>query len=215
MTQEFEGAALDFIQPAYGQSGIDAAQQTFLADGDISQILDVKDSARRGRTPFQRGIFTAVLENVHAVAGELQSFVDPYNPVNVHNGFPASINPNLFDIWLLGASSVSNLDIDWSILMEDMNTLLVGMSDTAAGGPAGIATRSVLLAAFDDFATIALSTGPELGLATGTGRGMLFDRFRCSPGNVLIHRSKVAAASTVRIFLKMGIFPVTLGQDLW
>lgn len=217
MTQEFEGAGLSLTNAALGLSGVDAEQQTFLDDGSVAQVLPIDAIARRSLTPFRFNQFYAVLENIHGVAGELQSFVDPYNPINVHNNFPASVDPNKFDIWLDSASVVTTggSSVNWSILQYDANELSVGMSDLASGGPADIADRVYTSKIWNDFATIALTTGQEHGLNALTLEAEPKVRQRCLPGVVWIHRSEVTGAVAIQMILSFAIFPISLGQDAW
>lgn len=216
MTQEFDSAALVLINAQYGLSGVDAEQQTFLDDGNVSQVIQAKDSARRARAPFSRGIFHGRLENVHTVAGDLESFVDPYNPVNVHNRYPAIVDPQKFEIWLLGATVVTNVggNVTFAFLGMNLIALLQGVSDTAAGGPAATTDRRVNLFTWDDFA-ISDSLEVEYGRNVANGEMQAQPRRRLAPGESILLRSQVTAAASLTCMLTFFIGPVALGQDLF
>jgi len=216
MTQEFEGAALTLIDAQYGLSGVDAEQQTFLDDGNVSQVIQCKDSARRARAPFGLGYFNITLNNVHSVAGDLQSFADPYNPVNVHNGFPAVVDPGRFDIWILDVQCLAGVgaNVTWAILGFDAAAELQGISDTAAGGPVTPIDTSFYFGAFTDFTTIDPSFGTEFGVTPG-GDMKVNVRQRWAPGQFLLWRSQVTGGGSVTAVIRAFIGPVGLGQDLF
>jgi len=216
MTQEFEGAALTLINDQYGLSGIDAEQQTFLDDGNVSQVIQCKDSARRARAPFKLGYFNILLQNTHSVAGQLQSFADPYNPVNVHNGFPEVVDPTKFDIWILDMQAISSVgaNMTWGVIGYDSEGDLQGISDTAAGGPAGPFDIETYFGVFTDFTTISPASGNEVGI-TGGGEAKIQIRQRWAPGQPLLWRSLVTDATVARAIIQAFIGPVGLGQDLF
>lgn len=217
MTQEFDSAALDLLNNAYGLSGIDAEQQTFLEDGFVQQLLPIDNITRRARADFVRGIFSARLQNSHSVAGSLQSFVDPYNPVNVHNGFPASIDPRKADIWLLGATvrTAAGPNVTRALLEIDTDGALQAMSDTAAGGGLTPVDTSELIAGWDDFSTFTDSLGIEFGINSISGVIQPQIRRRMSAGEAIVFRSETTAAAAVNCNLQFFIGPVALGQDLF
>jgi len=216
VTQEFEGAALTLINDQYGLSGVDAEQQTFLDDGNVSQVIQCKDSARRARAPFKLGYFNITLHNVHSIAGDLQSFADPYNPVNVHNGFPAVVDPTKFDIWILDAQANASVggNITWGILGYDTEAELQGISDTAAGGGVTPADVRFYFGAFTDFTTISDSVGVEHGLTSG-GDGKIKVRQRWAPDQPLLWRTQSTGGGSVTATIQAFIGPVGLGQDLF
>ncbi len=216
MTQEVDSAALALQQQALGLSGIDAEQQTFLDDGNISQTTGIDHIARRSRSPFRDGIFHLVLDNIHAVAGELKSFADPYKPISTHNGYPAFVDPKKFEIWLLSASCRSSVGsaMTWAALFYDMFAGLQGVSRTAAGGPVGVSNRETLLFVWTDFATILASDAKEYGINVAD-KAAFFGKYRLVPDEPLILRSEVTAGASVTMVATLFIGPVALGQDIF
>ena len=217
MTQEFDSAALELVDNAYGLSGIDAEQQTFLEDGHVQQLLPIEAIARRSRAPFARGIFKIIMQNVHAVASSLESFVDPYNPVNVHNGYPDRVDPRKFDIWMLNATCRTNVggNITQALLAINSIPALQAISDTAAGGPVAPVSFRDVFAGWNDFTTFTDSTGIEYGLNSISGLMNVPIRRRWSAGESILMRSEVTAAASVTCAVNCFIGPVALGQDLF
>lgn len=218
MAQEFEGASLSGINEAFGLSGVDAEQTTLLDDGNVSQVLDIGEPARRARAPAgASGLFHAKLVNVHVASGELLSFADPYAPAFPQNGYPSPIGAE-FDIWLLGASvgiqAGSGAVVNWMTLGIDTRLEFQMFSDTAAGGAVAPANEEQVLAAWDEF-TILNGTPENWGL-TSAGVAYQAMRFRVPrTGGALLFRSEVSVASTATMILNLGIFPASLGQDVW
>lgn len=216
MTQDFDSAALELLNRAYGLAG-GGAQRTFLQDDDIQQVMEVRPINRRSRTPFLNGLFTAILRNVHpAAAGELRSFVNPYIVVNAHNGFPDPVNQELFDIYFLGASAQVNgataaasaaIAIDWPAGIQ-------GMSDLAAGGPINPADFTQGLFGWDDFS---FSTAAE-GILCSDGSGNMWKdaarmRLPHEAQLIFISETDAATARTFTAHLLFSIVPITSGQD--
>ncbi len=217
MTQEFDGPALSPLNRAYGLSGINAEQQTFLDDGNVQQVLDIGGIARRGRPGFSRNIFYGIMLNSHVGAGALLSFIDPYNAVNPANGYPAVIDPDEFDIYLLGMNSraVVGGSVTWGMAGFDRQSVLVGLTDTAAGGAASTADQDIILGAWTDYTTITnTGTGIEFALDV-SGRSWLTFKERWPADTPLTFRSLVTGATDVFCEVKFGIAPAALGQDVW
>ena len=216
MTQEFEGEALTLINAQYGLSGVDAEQQTFLDDGNVSQVIQMKDSARRARAPFQRGYFHILLSNEHGIASTLESFVDPYSPINVANGYPASVDPDVFEIWIADAQVLSGSggNVAQGLIGFNRRSILQGPSDTAAGGGVTPSSVRIQLGIFDDWA-ISDGLGIEYGSNSLNNELSLSIRRRWLPGEPLLWRTTTTGAATVIASIQGFIGPVGLGQDLW
>lgn len=215
MTQEFDSPSLSLITQQHGLSGVDATQQTFLDDENVSQILDIIGSSRRASPEVPNAKMHGVLANFHAVASELQSFVDPYNPVNPQNGYPAPVDPNKFDIWLLGLScrvaAGDGASVTWGMATADSQTDQQMFSDTATGGAVTPADRETALAAWTIFTGLdAVSGDFARDLA---GRTFTPMKMRWPPNTLLSHRSQVTASTTVFQISHWAIFPIGLGQD--
>lgn len=216
MTQEFDSAALELIDNAYGLSGVDAEQQTVLEDGHVQQLLPIDAIARRSRSPFRFGIFSLAFENDHGVASTLQSFIDPYNPQNVHNGYPGTVDPRKAEIWLLSATCRTNVGANVGIALVgvDAQAGLQGASDTASGGAVTPATVQDFWGFWDDF-TISPLTVLEFGRNSVSGLMSLPFRRRLSAGEPILFRSTVTGAADVSMKATCFIGPVALGQDLF
>jgi len=217
VTQEFDSAALELINNAYGLSGVDAEQQTFLDDGNVQQLLPIDGIARRSRAPFPGGIFQVRFSNAHVGAGQLESFVDPYNPVNVHNGYPAVVDPRKAEIWVLSALARADIggNVNFAMIGVDMKAVGQGCSDTAAGGPVTPSDVRQILGGWDDFSTFFDGLGTEYGMNAASGAIDMPLRRRWAPGEQILFRSNVSAAAEVFGVAVCFIGPVTLGQDLF
>lgn len=216
MTQEVEGPALTGIRPAYGLSGVDPSQQVILDDGNISQVLGTNRFARRDVEIFPGNYFHGIFENIHSVAGQQSSFLDPYAPNNPHNNFPPEVGPE-FDLYLLGLSAITSLDTATSFITFNMDVREVNaaFSDLNTGGPAGIANRAFPLVGWSEF-TLFPEVGRDLA-ALSAETPLLYQPMRIRwprGGCQLIMVSLVTAAANIRGVAWFGGFPRALGQDV-
>lgn len=224
MTKEFEGAALTGIDVSYQQAGVGGEQNTFLDDGNISQVMGVQDPARRQLQPLGDldGLFTGVLRNVHSVAGTLVSFVNPYDPVNVQSGYPAPIGRE-FDIWVMGAFASTGGndggDITSASLELDNRGESQMFSDLAAGGAVTASARERPLVAWTSFVLLqglnaAHDSGTDLAGRTFIPLNFRMPRGRSGDSSFLLFRSLVTAAATTTCIIRFLITPASLGQDM-
>ena len=213
MTQEFDTRALDRLARVFGIGSPEG--QAFLDDGNISQVLEISPLSRRGLAPFKGGLFYIRMRNDHPAAGELQSFVNPYTPVNPQNGYPAVVDPLQFDVYFLGASVFTNgaNPTTWAQIALDFQGVDQGASDIAAGGAIAPVDAEVGLLSWTDFTTMVAVNGLG-GLTSG---GVMFQamRMRVPPQASLTFRTEVTVGAVVtHAFCAMGIFPASLGQDV-
>lgn len=224
MAQEIDSGALTGVNEAYGLSGIDAEQQTFLDDGSVSQVLAVQPIARRSRSPISlalAGQFWSVFRNVHPGAGELLSFADPYSPVNPANGWPVDFPQILnteWDVWLVGLSALAGATTGGNVADAfaaiDVRPAQQMFSDLAAGGPITPGGREVMLGAWNDFTTIANVSG-DYGL-TPAGVSHIPLKIRWPRGgSPLTFRSEASGAVSVDLWAQWQVTPAMLGQDVW
>lgn len=224
MTAELESGALEQVARSYDVG--EGAQTTQLDDGNISQVLPINEMNRRSRAPFasqgSKGLMVALLQNGHSVAGELQSFVMPYDPVNTHNGYPSPIDPRQFDIWLLGASSRCNAGtgalVTFGLLGIDVPASLFSMSALASGGPVAIAEQEQFLTGWGNYAgfpTVAGDVGSAGGAVANPASVWTPLHMRLPTDQELVFRSEVTAATTVFCLVQLGIFPAAVGQDAY
>lgn len=215
MSQPVDSAALSLADRSYQLSGIDAEQETFVDDGSLSQTREMNPVARRGLTPFRRGVFNIVLENTHVAAGEVQAAVDPYAAANRNNGFPI-VDPNLFDLYLLDATVRCNIGavVTWAFLGLIVDGTNWGATADQAGAAIAESDSRVALGLWRDFTTVAETGGIEHGLTTAEQPLIQFKR-RLLPIEQLVMRSEVTDAVAITMILTCGIFPISLGQDAW
>jgi hypothetical protein len=211
--QVFRSDALARLKRAFGITG-QGSQQTILEDSRVDQVLEISQVARRSRTPFGlEGLFHGVMQNSHAVAGELQSFIDPYAPLHPQNGFPDAISPD-FDIWLLGASIYAQTalggNVTFGALTYDTRAVQQMFSVDAAGAALATANREQPLMVRIGFTADA--TPGAYPIAPGEAWQPF--RIRCiRGGSALSLRSEVTAAAAVVCIMNFGLFPAGLGQD--
>ncbi len=209
--------ALVSANRALGLTGAGAAL-TELHDGEVFQIVDATVFARRGLTPSNsEGVFTGVMRNVHAGAGDLTSVFHPYDADETTAG--VAISPYLapmppgFDLWLLtiSAREVSGSGTPSGILRLDYGAAKQGF---------GIED--------DDSALVASSGHPVIAYdALGTfGGEVVFIQEDGNPtwrvGPLRIPRGILArflwsttatALASYEVMLTLGVFPASLGQD--
>lgn len=204
--------ALDSVNRALGLTGAGAPITEF-HDSIVEQTLDVGPMVRRGRTPAgTTGLFTAVMRNVHAIAETIQTIVNPYtNAVGVIAPYPSPVDSSLFDLWLLtaGVRQITGSGTLTSVLSIDYPNATQGWGVDNAGG-AIINTPGTQLVFWDSLVT----QGVTFGLKED-GQPTAFFRMRMRPGATLIFNSTSSAAITVDCHMLLGLFPVTLGQDVF
>lgn len=211
--REVRSDALDAIGRALGLSGPVRGTVQF-TDGILEQVIDVAPLIRRGRTQAATdGIYTAVLQNVHAAANTQTSTVSPYDvaAADAIAPYPAPM-PAGFDIWLISA-----------YLEQDSGSgtlsaaLIVNFRDQQQGwgrnqaGAAVVATGTQLLAFWDALATQTREFGilNELGIWKKIGL-----RLPADSATDLVFSSTSSAAATFSLHLLLGVFPIGLGQDV-
>jgi len=217
MTQRVSGSALLGLSAAYGLQGEAPGQITELDDEHVSQVLDVGVIARRSRVPFRGGIFWARLANTHAVAGELQSILNPYEPDPAQSGFPFEVvDSTQWDIWYIGTTSFASAGdgalVTWGMLTLDAPAAMQAMSQTATGGTITPADVEVGLVGWRNYDTFDLTPGDYPSTVNAPYRNADHP-WRMDPLEQLSFRSQVTAACTVQAAIRFAIFPISLGQD--
>lgn len=217
MSKALEGPALTGIDKAYQLSGVDAEQNTFLDDGNISQVLGTNRFARRDVEIFPGNYFHGIFENAHSVAGEQISFIDPYAPVNPHNNFPANVGEE-FDLYLVGVTATTTVAASMTFIAFDMDVREVNaaFSDLNSGGPGSIVNRVFSLVGWNDFTAFPFGSNTVPAAMSGETPQILQPlKIRWPRGGCqLIMRSRVTAAANVKGVAWFGGFPRALGQDV-
>lgn len=219
MTQEFEGAALDGIDRSY-RSGPPGEQQLLLDDGHVSQVLPIEAPARRSLQPLGDlgGMFHGVFQNDHPIAGALESFINPYEPVNFQGEYPAPISL-AFDVWLLSISVSADVGdgalVTSAGIFYTLESVSQMFSDTAAGGGITPTNRRILIQGYTDFTSLAgLDTAEDFGVDLA-GRAFEPMAMRVPRGpTFILFRSLVTGATVMTATALFGIFPSALGADL-
>jgi len=217
LTQEIDSAALTGIRPALGIAGADAAQQTFLDDGNVSQVLETNPVIRRDIEIFPGNYFHGMFQNTHVVSGEQQSFIDPYVSVNQHNNFPALV-PDAFDIYLMGLTAMvtsGGANVEWVGFTMDVRQVNAAFSDLNTGGPASIVNREFPLMVWVDIGEVIMTPGTAALMSDETPLAYRPMKIRWPRGGAaLTLRSQVTDAATIRAVAWFGGFPRALGQDV-
>lgn len=223
MTQEVDSGALEQIDQSYGLAG-GGSQTTDLADESISQVLSVGEMNRRSRAPFAsqgcKGLMMANLRNQHPGAGELQSFVMPYAPVNAHNGYQG-VDPRQFDIWIVGASSFCSAgfgaNVTFGLLGFDIPISLFSMSSLATGGPVSIMEQEQPIMGWHEYTAF-----PTVALDAAATGGAAFEELVWLPQHMrmptdteITFRSEASGVVDVTCLVQMAIFPSAVGQDAY
>lgn len=205
--------ALGLVNRALGLTGAGAALTEFL-DGQLDQTLDVAPIVRRGRTQAGTGgLYYGVFENNHAVADTQVSSIAPYRtPVGAIPPYPSPIPPD-FDLWLIGAAMVRA-----SGSGTFTGALFLGLGDVPQGwgideaGAAVVASTSFPLAFWDSVVgqtvTFGLTEQGEPYVPIGLRMLRPPDQ-----ANTLDFSSTSSAAAVFRLFVLLGLFPASLGQD--
>jgi len=204
--------ALGLVQKAVGLAGR-GAQITELLDGQLDQVLDVTSLIRRGRTQAAtQGLYTPVLRNIHGAADSQASSAAPYAlAAGEIAPWPVPV-PDLFDVWLIGASvhQLSGTGTLSAMLTVNWTAAHQGWGVNQAGA-AIVANVEKALAVWDALVTISVGAGILIGSNGPFAKiGLRLPR---ADDTTVIFRSTSSAIATFDCQLMMGIFPVGLGQD--
>lgn len=208
--KRIDSDALGLVNRSLGMTGA-GAPETELHDGEVFQVVDVSQSARRGRVlAGTTGIFTGLLRNIHLGSGDLTTTVNPYDAIGGVAPFPVPI-PQSFDLWLLSAAVrrnsgtgtlLCNLEITYPFQgfgLDDMDVAVVAtLAHPVALWDAIVTSGSI------SFGVLAGSELPE---------AILNRRLPRATGAQLTFRSTASAISTYSLQLVLGLFPISLGQD--
>lgn len=202
--------ALGIISRSLGLTGTGAATTEFY-DGALDQVLEVGPLVRRGRTAARtQGLFTGLMENVHAAANTQITRVTPYVlGVGAVAPYPDPV-PAQFDVWLLGAIMRQMSGTGTVSALLSIQYSVQGWGEDQAGA-AVVRTIEMPLAFWDTLITEGLVFGIHAGISgPWTSIGLRLPRVA---GTELQFRSTSSALSTYNCQVLLGLFPVALGQD--
>ncbi|MEE8139192.1 MAG: hypothetical protein V3T81_10050 [Thermoanaerobaculia bacterium] len=211
-----DSQALGIVNRALGLTGAGAPLTEFL-DGQVEQTLDIANLVRRGRALVgTNGFFYGVMENAHPSANTLTSTFAPFAPtLGDIPPYPSRMPPG-FDIWILSAtvdqpSGTGTFTGALLMAMRSPNQAW-GIDDNAAAVAA--ADETVPLAFWDSVATQNRTFGVQESGDPVARIGIRLPRPSRGEETGLTFSSTSSALATFRCVIKLGVFPIGLGQDL-
>jgi len=210
--KKIDSDALGILTKALGLTGA-GSPITELTDGVVDQALDVVPIIRRGRTQEpSSGIYTAIMQNIHAVADTETTQVDPYNVgTGVIPPYPDPLPPQ-FDLWLLsatvrrqsGAATVqASLHIQYGTRQQGWGVDDAGVA-VVGSAPVPVGYWDALVSTQTTFALLNGANGPNQNIMRRIPR---------APNLTIEFTTVASAAATFNCELVLGVFPVSLGQD--
>lgn len=212
MGRRIEGDALTSLGRALGLTG-SGVSVTELQDATLEQVIDVQPIVRRSRTlAGTEGIITGSLVAIHAGAGTILVFLNPYAvaAADIVAPYPTPL-PVEFELWLLAASVVRASGTGTFNGTLEIATNLSGFGRDSTG--AATAGGPIIVASWGS----AVSRGNQtIGLVDGGGSmapiGLRLPRMG-GFGQLLMFRSTASALATFACNMQLGVFPIALGQD--
>ena len=217
MTKKLDSDALGDVNRALGLTGA-GSPVTELNDGIVDQVLEVNQLARRGRTAAaSSGIFTAIIQNEHAMAGMLSTQLDPFAVGSTARiaPYPDPL-PLQFDLWLLSAglrrtagagTVIAALFYQYSAQQQGW-----GINDS---GAQIIESPPYPMISWDTMIAVNTTAGRTAGVSN-VGPGKIGVRLPRPPGASLASLRFVSTpteAATYQCQIVLGVFPIGLGQD--
>lgn len=216
--REFDSAGLRSLRTVL-QTSEGPPQIVELQDEIVQQSIDVMPVIRRDLAAGNvDGIFTATILNTHVGSDTIVTDINPYGPLTtfVGNGYPAQIEGEL-DVWLLqayAATLTGSGDFGGGVMALLYNALSMGWRNAANS-----ATMRQDLLVFNqetDYAGITHLTDSVSGTTFLNQQGG-HTRIGPQQGNVRIRFRTVKSgvgAATYLLHLTLGLFPISLGQDV-
>jgi len=209
--KKIDSDALGVLNKALGLTGA-GSQITELTDGVVDQALDVVPAIRRGRTQSAtEGIYTARLENAHTGATSLSNPINPFALTGTQAIAPyPSPMPDRFDLWLLAASvrQTSGSGTLSAALHVNYPAHVMGITTIGAVG----VIASMTLAFWDAVAVENITFGLLNGARGPLAR--IGHRLPRSITTQIVFATTSSATATFQLLLTLGVFPVSLGQDV-
>ena len=231
MTRTMNSQALVLLDQMLGLSGPGGEQYTTLDDGNVQQVIEISEIARRSLTPAgTAGIYSAICKNrAEGAAGLNDNVVDPYDLADSFtvdqdtNAWPTPV-PRGFDVWLIDASVWTETNpsrVDWMeldltvpsnhqaffVTRDSMGTPDQGTNDLTHQGLVRWDT------ALDDDTVTGAATVIRWATENGTINASINKRIR--RGTTINFKSHTNAQYVdCYVGLTLGLFPEGLGQDV-
>ena len=230
MSRTMNSQALVLLDRMLGLSGPGGEQYTTLDDGNVQQVLEISDVARRSLTPAgSAGVFTIMFENYEAGStGVSSNVIDPYNFANEltvnfdTNGYPVPV-PLGFDVWVIQASAYTYDPSDFAWLQLSMvypaKTTALTSRINAGGAEAQIGNNISYhhLVRWDTQLPGDVVTGADQQYVWATENGSLTQKIgtRVPRGGTLHFITDASVAGNYAFCnVILGLFPEGLGQDI-
>lgn len=191
--------------------GSSGAAETVFRDDVLHQTIDVAPLIRRGRTQAATsGFYYGIIRNIHGAANTIQTTVDPFtNTIGLIAPYPVPF-PELFDLWVVSVgldqpSGTGTLAADLSVRPPASSQ---GWGVTSAAAAIEIRPFHVIAvwdAVVTHSHTFALLEGGQAFVKVG---------MRLRPGTTLVLSTTSSAVATFDCQILLGVFPVSLGQDI-
>jgi len=223
--------ALALLDRILGLSGTGSGEQyTTLDDGNVQQVIEISEIARRSLTQAgTSGVFQVVMHATHTGASMTNMFLDPYNFGNSLtvsqdvNAWPVPV-PRGLDVWLIGASfstdgNGSRLDWGQLSLQSPSSHMALNIGQIDAGGETQSGndlgwTHLARWDTWDDDDMIYGVVNRELWV-TADGRAYVPFNMRLRRGQLLVAINDSSAGEVqTYLSLTLGLFPEGLGQDI-
>lgn len=211
-----KSSALSILNKAIGLAGGSGISgETKLDDENLSQILNTNEIIRRSRSLAGSGGISFGSLQVASGAGATTetATLDPYNAgVTATPPWPAPV-PDLFDVWMIGASvffvSGTAANFNDGLLFTTYGAGSQGLSVDEAGLTIGGVSGSIPLGNW-----INIEVGSfDAGERDGGGMFLSLDR-RLRRGETINFRVDASNAVVCQCNVILGLFPVALGQDV-
>jgi len=212
--KKVESGALQLANAALGLTGTSGLARTEFEDGILGQALDVLPIIRRGRTlGATTGLVTMLIRNIHAGAGTISTAITPFvlGQTGLRGPMVSPI-PKRFDLFLLNATlrQVSGTGTLSGALFIDFPFDNLGFGIDSAGA-AVVAADDVCVAFWDAVTTETL----EFGLLQAGGvLAQINLRLPTNPLTRITFSTTASALATFDVNMRLGLFPITLGQDI-
>jgi len=233
MSRTMNSQALVLLDRMLGLSGPGGEQYTTLDDGNVQQVLEISEVARRSLTPAGSGGVFTMRSRVQSTSntGLLRNRIDPYNFTSQItgglttrvNGYPTPV-PRGFDVWLIGASAWSATPVDrldWIQLDLTMPSSMCALNQTTVDNGTPIqAANDIAFNPLVRWDTVLPNdfvpgvTGVQVW-ATENGTTYIPLGMRLRRGTFIDTLCEVGAANISGFTtLTIGLFPEGLGQDI-
>ena len=216
MAKIINSSALEPANKALGIAG-SGDSQTELLDATVDQVLDVGQIARRGGTlAGTEGVFRVVLRTNHTDVETVATSFQPYSPgTGVVAPYPDPV-PDGFDIWLL-ATSLERVSGGGSISAAELRLTNVQQGFGVDDAGVAVVSTSVFHLTFWDALEGGMS--PAFGNIVNQAKsfqkvGIRIPRKGAIASPFIVFSAASTGSVVIDALMLLGIFPVSLGQDI-